>query len=74
MGVEFQPCDSNSNRELQQSESEKINVAPLVLGLQPAAMVDHVAKVDWALLSQIPGERGGSFPVWILLSPVSSSD
>ncbi|KAK4351956.1 hypothetical protein RND71_027474 [Anisodus tanguticus] len=37
--------------------------APVVLGLQPFALVDHIAKVDWSLLSQIPGERGGSFPV-----------
>lgn len=57
MGVEFQP----RNGEWQHSENT--NVAPLVLGLQPAALVDHVAKVDWSLLSQIPGERGGSFPV-----------
>ncbi|CAO2830483.1 unnamed protein product [Amaranthus hypochondriacus] len=37
--------------------------APLVLGLQPSALVDYVAKVDWSLLDQIPGERGGSVPV-----------
>ncbi|KAK6939478.1 Carbohydrate kinase PfkB [Dillenia turbinata] len=37
--------------------------APLVLGLQPCALVDHVARVDFSLLDQIPGERGGSFPV-----------
>lgn len=37
--------------------------APLVLGLQPSALVDHVARVDWSLLDQIPGERGGSIPV-----------
>ncbi|KAL4281495.1 hypothetical protein GQ457_03G030490 [Hibiscus cannabinus] len=39
--------------------------APLILGLQPAALVDHVARVDWSLLHQIPGERGGSIPVEI---------
>ncbi|KAG6675014.1 hypothetical protein I3843_15G075100 [Carya illinoinensis] len=39
--------------------------APLILGLQPAALVDHVARVDWSLLNQIPGERGGSIPVSI---------
>ncbi|XP_078431334.1 pfkB-like carbohydrate kinase family protein [Wolffia australiana] len=33
---------------------------PLVLGLQPAAMVDHVARVDWSLLDRVPGDRGGS--------------
>ncbi|XP_060199712.1 uncharacterized protein LOC132628041 isoform X1 [Lycium barbarum] len=37
--------------------------APVVLGLQPFALVDHIAKVDWSLLSHIRGERGGSFPV-----------
>ncbi|XP_044510069.1 uncharacterized sugar kinase slr0537 [Mangifera indica] len=39
--------------------------APLILGLQPAALSDHVARVDWSLLDQIPGERGGSIPVAI---------
>ncbi|KAK8580008.1 hypothetical protein V6N13_143149 [Hibiscus sabdariffa] len=39
--------------------------APLILGLQPAALIDHVARVDWSLLHQIPGERGGSIPVEI---------
>ncbi|XP_077244328.1 pfkB-like carbohydrate kinase family protein [Tasmannia lanceolata] len=33
---------------------------PLILGLQPSALVDHVARVDWSLLDQIPGDRGGS--------------
>lgn len=37
--------------------------APIVLGLQPAALIDNVAPVDCALLDQIPGERGGSIPV-----------
>ncbi|KAH7524110.1 hypothetical protein FEM48_Zijuj06G0084200 [Ziziphus jujuba var. spinosa] len=39
--------------------------APLVLGLQASALVDHVARVDCSLLDQIPGERGGSVPVAI---------
>ncbi|KAI6688825.1 hypothetical protein NL676_025653 [Syzygium grande] len=39
--------------------------APLILGLQPAALIDHVARVDWALLDRVPGERGGSIPVAI---------
>nr|XP_028949949.1 uncharacterized protein LOC103450461 isoform X3 [Malus domestica] len=39
--------------------------APLVLGLQASALVDHVARVDWSLLDQLPGERGGSIPVAI---------
>ncbi|CAK7346346.1 unnamed protein product [Dovyalis caffra] len=38
---------------------------PLILGLQPAALVDHVAPVDWSLLGKIPGDRGGSMPVAI---------
>ncbi|KAF4364193.1 hypothetical protein G4B88_029170 [Cannabis sativa] len=37
--------------------------APVVLGLQPSALVDHVARVDSSLLDQISGERGGSIPV-----------
>ena len=43
----------------------KNEVVPLVLGLQPSALVDHVARVDWSLLDQIPGEHGGSIPVLI---------
>lgn len=39
--------------------------APLILGLQPSALVDNVATVDWSLLHRIPGERGGSIPVQI---------
>lgn len=31
-----------------------------VVGLQPVALVDHVARVDWTVLDDIPGERGGS--------------
>ncbi|KAK7409963.1 hypothetical protein VNO78_00394 [Psophocarpus tetragonolobus] len=51
--------------------------APLILGLQPSALVDSVATVDWSLLHQIPGERGGSVPVGIqeleyILSEVKS--
>ncbi|KAI4366361.1 hypothetical protein MLD38_022248 [Melastoma candidum] len=39
--------------------------APTVVGLQPVALIDHVARVDWSLLDSIPGERGGSTPVAI---------
>ncbi|KAI5656080.1 hypothetical protein M9H77_24873 [Catharanthus roseus] len=59
MGIEFQ---SHNNKQ-QWHRNQTATAAPLVLGLQPAALVDHVAKVDCTLLSQIPGERGGSFPV-----------
>lgn len=41
---------------------------PVVLGLQPAALIDNVAPVDWSLLDQIPGDRGGSIPVKPLLT------
>ena len=47
--------------------------APLVLGLQPSALVDHVARVDWSLLHQISGEHGGSIPVLLLLLTHPSS-
>ncbi|CAK9176381.1 unnamed protein product [Ilex paraguariensis] len=62
MGVEFHPQNNgNTTKEAQGPRCE--SGGPLILGLQPSALVDHVAKVDWSLLSQIPGERGGSFPV-----------
>ncbi|EFJ30447.1 hypothetical protein SELMODRAFT_169827 [Selaginella moellendorffii] len=35
----------------------------VVVGLQPVALVDHVARVDWAMLESVPGERGGSIRV-----------
>uniref|UniRef100_A0A7I4BH95 Carbohydrate kinase PfkB domain-containing protein n=1 Tax=Physcomitrium patens TaxID=3218 RepID=A0A7I4BH95_PHYPA len=38
-------------------------VCPDVVGLQPVALVDHVARVDWSLLESVPGERGGSMRV-----------
>ncbi|CAL5373220.1 unnamed protein product [Camellia sinensis] len=41
------------------------NEVPLILGLQPSALVDHLARVDSSLLDHIPGERGGSSPVAI---------
>ncbi|KAK9108892.1 hypothetical protein Sjap_016952 [Stephania japonica] len=54
-------------------------VAPLILGLQPSALIDHVAKVDSSLLDRIPGDIGGSIPVAIedlesILSKVISAD
>ncbi|OIW15619.1 hypothetical protein TanjilG_08195 [Lupinus angustifolius] len=36
---------------------------PIILGLQPSALVDHVARVDSSFLIHIPGEPGGSIPV-----------
>ncbi|XP_027354062.1 uncharacterized protein LOC113864492 [Abrus precatorius] len=40
--------------------------APFILGLQPSALVDSVATVDWSLFHHIPpAERGGSIPVGI---------
>ncbi|KAF6162043.1 hypothetical protein GIB67_002632 [Kingdonia uniflora] len=40
--------------------AEQSPTPPLILGLQPSALVDHVARVDQSLLAQIPGESGGS--------------
>ncbi|KAK4260700.1 hypothetical protein QN277_003781 [Acacia crassicarpa] len=37
--------------------------APLLLGLQPFSLIDHVAPVDWSWLDQIPSECSGSIPV-----------
>lgn len=53
MGVEAasQLLDKSNNRAAE---------VPLVVGLQPIALVDQVARVDWSLLDSIPGERGGS--------------
>ncbi|XP_014499959.1 uncharacterized protein LOC106761006 [Vigna radiata var. radiata] len=48
-----------------QNHNHNSRHAPLVLGLQPFALVDNVATVDWSLLRQISGERGGSVPVGI---------
>jgi hypothetical protein len=63
MGAE-EPLPSKNNGDEGVKLKPKLDVeAPLVLGLQPAALVDHVARVDWSLLDQIPGERGGSTPV-----------
>ncbi|CAD5180653.1 unnamed protein product [Musa acuminata subsp. malaccensis] len=42
------------------SDGRNWPLPPAILGLQPAALVDHVARVDWSLLDRIPGDRGGS--------------
>lgn len=44
---------------------EEVVAPPFILGLQPSALVDNVAHVDWSLLDRIPGEPGGSIPVAI---------
>ncbi|KAF5468512.1 hypothetical protein F2P56_012660 [Juglans regia] len=64
MGAELLPNNNYSN-EAGELKLDADADAPLILGLQPAALVDHVARVDWSLLDQIPGERGGSIPVSI---------
>lgn len=61
MGAELLPATTNNN-------SNGSKEAPLVLGMQASALVDHVARVDCSLLDQIPGERGGSIPVISLSS------
>ncbi|KAL2902046.1 hypothetical protein RDABS01_027128 [Bienertia sinuspersici] len=54
--------NSNEDRIVIEDGNFKEKV-PIVLGLQPSALVDHVAKVDWSMLNLIPGEIGGSNPV-----------
>ncbi|XP_051139877.1 uncharacterized protein LOC127257476 [Andrographis paniculata] len=48
-------CDENDD-----GDATLPATAPVIVGLQPSALVDHVARVD---CSRIPGEPGGSFPV-----------
>ncbi|KAK1589144.1 hypothetical protein Q3G72_030921 [Acer saccharum] len=39
---------------------------PLILGLEPTALIDYIARVDWSLLDGIIiGERGGAIDVSI---------
>ncbi|XP_076922683.1 uncharacterized protein LOC143584536 [Bidens hawaiensis] len=54
MGAEFLP---------KATENSSSGESPAILGLLPAALVDHIARVDSSILSSIPGEPGGSFPV-----------
>lgn len=70
MGAELLPNNNYSNGvgEVKlDADADADADAPLILGLQPAALVDHVARVDLSLLDQIPGERGGSIPVLPML-------
>ncbi|CAM6092177.1 unnamed protein product [Calypogeia fissa] len=46
-----------------EEEQQREECWPVVVGLQPVALIDHVARVDWSLLQSIPGERGGSLRV-----------
>ena len=64
MGAEAFPLPSSNNSNHCDNGQTDTHKPPLVLGLQPSALVDHVARVDWSLLDQIPGERGGSIPVF----------
>nr|GEV81170.1 uncharacterized sugar kinase slr0537-like [Tanacetum cinerariifolium] len=54
MGAEFIPKPSSG---------ESPSTSPVILGLLPAALVDHIARVDSSILAKIPGEPCGSFPV-----------
>ncbi|CAI0436117.1 unnamed protein product [Linum tenue] len=60
MGAEGLPRTATTN-----GETAPHHHPPQILGLQPAALVDHVARVDLSLLDRIPGDRGGSIPVAI---------
>lgn len=53
----------------QQHNQEDEEWHPVVVGLQPVALIDHVARVDWSLLQAIPGERGGSLRVCVSFCP-----
>ncbi|KAL6958970.1 hypothetical protein U1Q18_015859 [Sarracenia purpurea var. burkii] len=64
MGVEYKPKNNRNGGEEDHCNSA-VTDPPLILGLLPSALVDHVVKVDRSLLSQIPGDSGGSFPVEI---------
>ncbi|KAL8216115.1 hypothetical protein R6Q57_022952 [Mikania cordata] len=58
MGAGFLPKSSQNH-----DPSGDSDAAPVILGLLPAALVDHIARVDSSILETIPGEPGGSFPV-----------
>ena len=51
MGAEFLPKSSENDL------SGDYQAAPVILGLLPAALVDHIARVDLSILSRIPGNH-----------------
>lgn len=58
MGAESNPLHNHA-----MTTTTTTSPPPLVVGLQPSALVDHIARVDFSLLSKLPGDPGGSFPV-----------
>ncbi|KAK7283367.1 hypothetical protein RIF29_12833 [Crotalaria pallida] len=60
MGAELFSNNNKSNEE-----EGKASEAPFIIGLQPSALVDSVARVHCSFLHQIIDEPGGSIPVAI---------
>ena len=60
MGLEALQAEPEERGVSSSSSSPSSSFLPVVIGLQPLALVDQVARVDWSLLNSIPGERGGS--------------
>lgn len=56
----------SDNQHHQVDEAEAEAAAPFIVGLQPSALVDTVARVDSSFLDLIRGEHGGSIPVCII--------
>ncbi|WOK97798.1 hypothetical protein Cni_G06506 [Canna indica] len=48
------------SRPVRSNDAQSPPPPPVVIGLQPVALIDHVARVDCSLLDRIPGDRGGS--------------
>lgn len=64
------PCNAVSQQLMHVAAAEGPLEAPLVVGLQPVALVDHAARVSTAFMDSIPGERGGSVRVRTSLCPL----